>query len=470
MAELWKLGITDLAAELRAGSASALDVVDSVLARLEKTEGYAQSWAFVDATGARARARDLDKAAARGLPMGSLHGIPLGVKDVIDVKGMPTESGSASLAGCGAALQDAGAVRRLRENGAIFLGKTVTHEFAFGQGTPPTRNPWDPSRYAGGSSVGSGVSVAVGSAPGTIGTDTGGSVRNPAAVNGLVGLKPSCGLVDGSGVLNVSHTLDQIGPITRSAADCGVMLRAMVAPDMAQHMEGERETLAAASVDKTLRVAVDWAAWDGWGVSDGVRACVTEAIRTFEQMGVEVVELALPNMSRALPASLAISLSEAAEHHRVRLKQRADRYLPETRVMLETGALIDARDVELAREVGSALRAELQLALSQAGVSALLSPTLPVIAPLAASMVHALTAEAASESLSSALLMLSPANLTGMPGLSIPCGFDSGQPVGLHLLGRLFSDTMLLHLAQLFEDAAQWQKHVPVVSLPEYAS
>lgn len=469
MAELWELGIADLAAELRAGSASAVDVVDAVLARMEDTEGYARAWVFVDAASARARARDLDEAARRGQPMGSLHGIPLGVKDVIDVQGMPTEAGSASLAGQAAALADAGVVRRLRENGAIFLGKTVTHEFAFGQGTPPSRNPWDPSRYAGGSSVGSGVAVAVGSASGTIGTDTGGSVRNPAAVNGLIGLKPSSGLVDGSGVLNVSHTLDQIGPIARSAADCEVMLRAMVAPDVAQHLEDEREARAVTSGGLQLRVAVDRMAWDEWGVSDGVRARVNEAIRTFEQMGVEVVELALPNMSQALPASLAISLSEAAEHHRARLKERADRYLPQTRVMLETGALVSAEEVELAREVGSALRSELQLALSEAGVSALLSPTLPVIAPLAAGMVHELTAERASESLSSALLMLSPANLTGMPGLSIPCGFELGQPVGLHLLGRLFTDSTLLHLAQLFEDAAGWQTHVPITTLPDYA-
>ena len=186
---------------------------------------------------------------------------------------------------------------QLRACGAIILGKTITHEFAFGQGTPPTRNPWDPSRYAGGSSVGSGVAVAVGSAFGTIGTDTGGSVRNPASVNGLVGLKPSANLIDTSGLLNVSRTLDQVGAIARNVDDCSLLFRGMISQAHARDLLGGKYRDISSSGSRLPRVAVDRSSWCEWGVTAEVREVVESAISTLVEAGVEVVEMTFPAMS-----------------------------------------------------------------------------------------------------------------------------------------------------------------------------
>lgn len=466
MSEIWELSIANVARELRDRSLSALDVVDALLERLDATEDYARAWAFVDVEGARSQARTADSLAATGGPLGVLHGIPIGVKDVINVAGMPTGGGSESLRGQPAVSTDAGVIRQLRSAGAVIVGKTVTHEFAFGQGTPSTRNPWDPSRYAGGSSVGSGVAVAVGSALGAIGTDTGGSVRNPASVNGLVGVKPSAGLVDGSGLLNVSRTLDQVGPIARNVDDCALLFRGMIVPDHAQNLPPRTVRSRVDEGSRARRVAVDRSSWTEWGVTPGVRGAVEGAISTLVDLGIDVVEISLPTLALALPASLAIALSEASAYHRHHLREHALGYLPETRVMLETGALVSTADVALAYEVQASLRTTLHEAMDEAGVLAVVSPTLPAAAPFVSEMVHELTATTGDQSLSSALRILSPANITGMPALSVPCGFASGQPVGLHLMGRLFSDAELFGLAKSYEDATSWHTYVPVRTLP----
>ncbi|MEA5455999.1 amidase [Sinomonas sp. JGH33] len=455
MSEPWELGGAEAARMIREGALSAVELLDSVLGRVVATEGFARAWAHVDADGARAAARTADRIVRRG-GGGPLVGVPLGVKDVIDVRGLPAEGGSAALRGR-IAMRDAGAVRRLRDNGAVILGKLRTHEFAFGQGTPPTRNPWDPGRYAGGSSVGSGVAVAVGSVPAALGTDTGGSVRNPASVNGLVGLKPTSGLVPGSGVLTVSHTLDHIGPIARSAEDCALVLRGLASPAAAA---------AAPRTTTTARLAVDRGLWAPWGVAPDVRDIVDAAIGELARLGFEIVDVSLPELDLALPASLAISLSEASHHHRERLRTSADRYLPQTRTMIETGALVTSADLRLAHDVRTHLRTALAAFFERTGVDALLSPTLPVAAPRLESMAHELTGDADGESLSSALRMLSAANLTGLPAVSVPCGLAGGLPVGLHLLGPMFSDYALLEIAEAYERASPWQAMVPLRELP----
>lgn len=461
--EAWELGIAEAALMIRGGELSSVELVDSVVARVAETEDFARAWAHVDVAGARIAARKADLELKCGSRL-SLLGIPLGVKDVIDVSGMPAEGGSAALRGR-IATKDAGAVRRLRQNGAIILGKLETHEFAFGQGTPPTRNPWDPRRYAGGSSVGSGVAVAVGSVPGALGTDTGGSVRNPACVNGLVGLKPTLSLVSGSGVLNVSHTLDHIGPLARNVEDCAALLGGMAEESALPRLRGPA-ALGGSSGGPPVRLGVDRAMWKTWGVTQGVIDVVERALDRLAALGFHIVELSLPELEMALPASLAISLSESAHHHRRMLRENPSRYLSGTRVMIETGALITTADVDLAHAVRDYLRSSLERSFQRAGIEALLSPTLPAIAPMAAAMSHELTADTGENSLSAALRMLSTANLTGMPALSVPCGLSAGQPVGLHLMGLAFSDATILHIARSYEEASPWRDMVPLHQLP----
>ncbi|WP_185261710.1 amidase [Pseudarthrobacter sp. NBSH8] len=464
MTEPWELGITEAAGRIRRRELSAVELLDSVLDRLQDTEGYAHAWAFVDERGARAAAGLADGQAAKGQFGGALHGIPLGVKDVIDVRRMPTEGGSDSLRG-NIAKDDAGVVRQLRASGAVILGKLQTHEFAFGQGTPPSRNPWDPERYAGGSSVGSGVAVAVGSIPGALGTDTGGSVRNPASVNGLVGLKPSTGVVSSTGVLHVSHTMDHVGPIARSVEDCAALFDGMVEPQALARLGGP-VSARIRDVAASTRLGVDRRMWSEWGVAPDVMAVVENALSVLADLGMEIVELRLPELDLALHASVAISLSEAARHHRERLKRSAEGYLPGTRVMIETGALVSRDEVRLAWQVRTHLRAYIPDAMARAGVAGLVSPTLPAIAPLASSMSSELTASVGENSLAAALRMLSAANLTGMPGVSVPCGFASGQPIGMHLMGLEHSDATVLAIADAYEQAAPWRTCVPVRVLP----
>ncbi|MFF2244372.1 amidase [Arthrobacter sp. NPDC058130] len=464
MTEPWELGIAEAAGLIRRRELSAVELLDSVLDRIQDTEVYAHAWTYVDQQGAREAAILADGQAASGQFDGSLHGIPLGVKDVIDVHGMPSEGGSESLRG-NIAKDDAGVVHRLRASGAVILGKLQTHEFAFGQGVPPSRNPLDPDRYAGGSSVGSGVAVAVGSGPGALGTDTGGSVRNPAAVNGLVGLKPSFGVVSSSGVLHVSHTLDHVGPIARSVEDCAMLFDGMVEP-RGLTLLGGSVSARIQDIPEETKLGVDRRIWSEWGVTRGVVAAVEDALSVLEELGIKIVELSLPDLDLALHASVAISLSEAAHHHRQRLRGAAGRYLPGTRVMIETGALVSEDDIRLAWQVRSYLRSFIPEAMVSAGVAGLVSPTLPAIAPLASSMSSELTGSTTQNSLATALRMLSAANLTGMPGVSVPCGFASGQPVGLHIMGPEHADAAVLAIAHAYERATQWRKHVPVRMLP----
>lgn len=464
MTEPWELGVAEAAGRIRRRELSAVELLDSVLDRLYGTEDYAHAWSYVDERGAREAARQADGQTARGQFGRGLHGVPLGVKDVIDVRGMPSEGGSDSLRG-NVAKDDARVVHQLRASGAVILGKLQTHEFAFGQGRPPSRNPWDPERYAGGSSVGSGVAVAVGSIPGALGTDTGGSVRNPASVNGVVGLKPSAGVVSSSGVLHVSHTMDHVGPIVRCVEDCAALLDGMVEPQALARLGGP-VSARIGNLPAPTRLGVDRRMWSQWGVTPGVTSTVENALSVLADLGMEVVELRLPELDLALHASVAISLSEAADHHRERLGRASGQYLPGTRVMIETGALVSRDDVRLARQVRTYLRAFIPEAMVRAGVAGLVSPTLPAIAPSASSMISELTGSTGEDSLAAALRMLSAANLTGMPGVSLPCGFANGQPVGMHIMGLEHSDATVLAIARAYESATQWCTHVPVRVLP----
>jgi Asp-tRNA(Asn)/Glu-tRNA(Gln) amidotransferase A subunit family amidase len=298
-----------------------------------------------------------------------------------------------------------------------------------------------------------------------LGTDTGGSVRNPAAVNGLVGLKPSAGVVSSTGVLHVSHTMDHVGPIARSVEDCAALLDGMVEPQ-ALALLGGPVSARIRDVTATTRLGVDRRMWSEWGVTPEVVAVVETALSVLADLGMEIVELPLPELDLALHAGVAISLSEAAHHHRERLKRAAGGYLPGTRVMIETGALATEDDVRLAWQVRSYLRTFVPEAMARAGVAGLVSPTLPAIAPLASSMSSELTGTADQNSLAAALRMLSAANLTGMPAVNLPCGFASGQPIGLHIMGLRHSDATVLGIAYAYEHAAPWAAAVPVRVLP----
>ena len=223
MTDLWRLTLREAGDRLAARELSAVDLLDATLERLHETEPTVHAYITLMEDSARQEAKAADAELKRGAWRGPLHGIPVGVKDLLLTEGVKTQAGSKVMEGY-VPDHDSTIVARLKEGGAVIVGKTVTHEFAYGQDIPITRNPWRTDCYPGGSSAGSGVSVAVGSAFAAIGTDTGGSIRVPASVNGVVGLKPTNGRVSGYGVIPMSPTLDNAGPMARTAEDCALML------------------------------------------------------------------------------------------------------------------------------------------------------------------------------------------------------------------------------------------------------
>ena len=230
MSELIHLTIHEAAALLRSRKISSGELTEASLQRIEVTEPLVHAYATVLADSVRKEAAQADRELAAGLWRGPLHGIPLGIKDLIYTRGVRTEAGSKAMEGF-VPSYDATVVERLRDAGAVTLGKTVTHELAYGQNVPPTKNPWNPDYYPGGSSAGSGVATAVGSAFGALGSDTGGSIRVPASINALAGLKPTFGRVSRRGVVALSNSLDHVGPLARDVEDCALLLQAIAGHD-----------------------------------------------------------------------------------------------------------------------------------------------------------------------------------------------------------------------------------------------
>lgn len=460
MIQPWQWGVPEAADALANGAVSSEQLVVSALERIRATDARVRAWAHVDEEAALAGARASDVRRSSGHPLGPLDGVPIGVKDVIDVAGMPTRAGSAVFRDAVPARRDAVAVGRFRAAGGVLLGKTATYEFAFGQGIPPSLNPRDPERYAGGSSIGSGVAVAVGDVAAALGTDTTGSGRNPAAINGLVGLKPTAGLISKVGTIAVSSTMDAIAPIASSVRGVALVLDATAEPAVLEQRFGG-SVLGAAGRRPRLRVGVDRAQWDRWGVAAPVRAAVEEALLVMERTGVEVIEIDASDLDASLTAALVISLAEAAALHRHRLRAAAADYLPETRAMIASGAFVRADDLDLALRLRGPLRNRVERTLDARDLGAIVSPTLPVGAPRLASMAAALTSTGDAESLGSALRILSTASLTGLPGLSVACGEVEAGPVGMHLLGRWNGDAEILALAERYEQAAPWRARVP---------
>lgn len=461
MIQPWRWGVPEAADALANGTVSSEQLVVSALERIRVTEARVRAWAHVDEDAALAGARASDARRNSGHPLGLLDGVPIGVKDVIDVAGMPTRAGSAVFRDAVPARRDAVAVGRFRAAGGVLLGKTATYEFAFGQGIPPTLNPRDPERYAGGSSIGSGVAVAVGGVPAALGTDTTGSGRNPAAINGLVGLKPTAGLISRVGSIVVSGTMDAIAPIASSVRGVALVLDATAEPAALEERFGG-SVVRAAERGARPRVGVDRGQWERWGVAALVRAAVEEALLVLERTGVEIIEIDASDLDAALTPALVISLAEAAALHRHRLQAAAADYLPETRAMIASGALVRADDLDLALRLRGPLRQRVKRMLDRWDLGAIVSPTLPVGAPRLASMAAALTSTGDAESLGSALRILSTASLTGLPGLSVACGEVEAGPVGMHLLGRWNGDAEILALAERYEQAAPWRARVPI--------
>jgi len=459
--DLDALTIREAARLLRDRKLSAVELTDATLRRIDETEPLVHAYVRVMSEQAMVAARRADAEPSQS----PLHGIPIGIKDVLATRDAPTEAGSRLLAGFTTA-DDATVIRRLRDAGAIIIGKQVTHEFACGQDFPPTRNPWNLRHYPGGSSAGGGVSVAVGSALGALGTDAGGSVRKPAALTATVGLKPTHGRVSGRGTIRAASapSLDHVGTFTRTVEDAALMLQAIAGVDSADPRTVDApvpDYLADIQAGVAgLRLGVAPGYFAGPDLLPEIGALVEEALQQMEHLGATLVPVELRTFRYALPAGFVILMVEVAQAHRRWLVERPKDYVAETRRLLELGSIIPAAHVQAANRARMAMRAEVQTAFRQARLDALLTPTLPITSMPIDEMV-------VDRDLPRLIPFTLPWNLTGLPALSLPCGFTpAGLPAALQVVGRPFEEAMVFRVGRAYERATPWHRQRPVLGSP----
>jgi len=455
-------GIAELAPRIAAGEVSPVALTEAALARIEALNPALNAFMTVTADRALAAARTAEAEIAEGRYRGPLHGVPLAVKDLFATEGVRTTGGSKLLADW-VPDHDAAVVERLKAAGAVLLGKTGMHELAYGTTSNnalygPVRNPWDPTCHPGGSSGGSAAAVAAGLAYGALGSDTGASIRQPAACCGIVRLKPSFGRISKFGALPLSWSLDHIGPMTRSVADAALMLQALAGPDPRDPNCADRPvpdylaglgTGVAAVGGKRIALARGFFFAD---CDPEVAAAVTAAARTLEDLGARIEEIELPELDSAYLTGGITIACEAAAYHAKNLRERPEAFSEELRGSLELGAFYSAVDYlqaqRVRRQVCEAIRS------AMAPFDAVLSPTSPVPAtpiddspPGHSGLRHRNTI---------------PFNLTGLPAISLPCGVTgAGLPIGLQIAGAAFDEAGILAIAQAFEAASDWQGRPP---------
>lgn len=459
------LSISELAELLQKRELSSVEVTEATLRRIEETEPHVHAFAGVMAESARPEAERADSELQRGHRRSPLHGVPIGVKDLLHTAGFPTSGGSRVLEGF-VPTDDAVVVQKLRDAGAVIIGKTVTHEFAYGQNVPATRNAWDRRCYPGGSSAGSGVAVAVGSAYGAVGTDTGGSIRAPASVNGVVGLKPTHGRVSRVGVLPMSPTLDSVGPLSRTVRDCALMLGAMAGGadgDLTVIDEPVPNYTADLSADLTgVRIGVERSYFFYAAVSDDVRIAVDAALEQLEGLGAVIVEVdEIESLELSVPAGMSVLVGDTSEWHQTFLRTRGELYVRETRAMLELGEIIFAPAYAKAQRVRRLVQRGMREAFEGNGLDALAAPTLPVTTMPVEELSVDLTGSG-DTALSTFIHHCFVANLIGIPSLSVPVGFDpGGLPIGMQLFGRPFGEPALFRIGNAYQGATSWHERHP---------
>jgi aspartyl-tRNA(Asn)/glutamyl-tRNA(Gln) amidotransferase subunit A len=477
------LSLVDAAAAIRQGTIKPRDLVDEALARIERYDSRVSAWVVVDAAGARAAAERLADELAAGKNRGPLHGIPIAIKDLVDVAAMPTRAGS-RLTDPRPAAADATIVARLRAAGAIILGKTVTTEFACFDPSP-TRNPWNLAHTPGGSSSGSAAAVALGMCAGAIASQTGGSITRPASYCGVAGIKPTFGRVSRAGVIPVSFHLDHVGAMGRTAADCGLLLQAIAGDDPHDPASSPRENFSfdepeTAGAVPILRSPPSKMAHSKMGLSpspsgfevsgdrsyrprlgivrpfffDGADAEVAKltlaAVRALEGAGAQIVELPLcEDFDTVHVMHRRLMAAEAADYHRTAFGAPRDGYGPNLAALLAEGFKISVAGYQ------EALRHQVMfrhaLARTLAGVDALVTPSTPTAAP-------------ASLDSTGDPRFNSPWSHAGVPTVSIPIALTAaGLPISLQLVGPAWSESRLLAVAVWCERVLDFRAAPPMM-------
>ena len=441
--------ITELAGQLRNGDISAAQLLEHYADRIERLADISKGFISLDLERARAKAALIDvDFEAENL----LNGIPYACKDLFDVQGMPTTAGSRVLAD-NIAQQDAEVVRRMERAGAIFVGKNNLHEFAYGAtgeneiyGTPP--NPYDPTRLAGGSSSGSAAAVSYGLCAAALGTDTGGSVRAPAALCGLVGFKPTFGRISTEGVIPYSWTLDHVGTLTRSAADAAILFEALV--------PGCQKS-ATTGLDG-LTIGIPQAFF--FERCDGEILDSVDRLMTFlRNAGAKLESVAMPSMEYTRTVSLTVQMPEALSYHNRYLEQRGELYSQDFRAGLALGQCLLAEQYIRAKRFIETYRRDLNAVFDQ--VDTILTPATPTIAPPIGA-VEVMVDGSAEPAGNAITRYTSFFNMTGHPAITFPCGMHSaGLPIAAQLVGRHHADEDLIETARLIDQAYDFELPLP---------
>jgi aspartyl-tRNA(Asn)/glutamyl-tRNA(Gln) amidotransferase subunit A len=461
MTDLAFMTMAEASRLIRAGKLSPVELTAALLARIAALDGIYHAYIAVTAEAAIAQAKAAEAEIAAGAWRGPLHGVPYALKDIFDVAGMATTCHS-KLRIDHRAAADAPVVTRLREAGAVLLGKLALHEFATGGPTrelpwPAALNPWNLDLHPGGSSSGSGVAVATGLAPGALGTDTGGSVRNPATCCGVIGMKPTYGAVSRTGVFPLSFSLDHVGPLTRTVEDNAILLDVIAGADPADR-SGATRALPDCLVDlnagvKGLRIGViaHFYTEDMIGSPEQV-AAITEAAEVLRRLGAEVRPVRVSPLSRWAACGRTILFAEAYAVHERDLQQRPEDYADVTRRKLLPGAFIPAGEYVKAQQLRAVLCREFAEAMKAFDAVITLS-SLDLPCGIDDAVALAWTYERQCRM---------PFNVAGTPAISVPTGFTSaGLPLAMQIVGRAFAEPMVYRIAQAYCDATRFGERRP---------
>lgn len=457
----WR-SLAEAAAAVKSRAVSPVELTRACLDRIARVDPVLHAFVSVDADRALEAARAAEREIQAGRHRGPLHGIPIAIKDNYDTVGVATRNGSQAFADR-MPEQDATTWVRLRDAGAVLLGKTTMSEAAWGVDFPPVRNPWDVRRNPGLSSGGSGAAVGAGLCFMAMGSDTGGSIRIPAGLSGVVGLKATYGRVPRTGVMPHSWSLDHAGPLTRRVEDAALVLGVI-----AGHDPGD-----VGSADVPVGDYVSDLARGLHGIRIGlprehfrdrmearVETAFQQAVRDLEKAGARVQPVSIPHMAGALGAILVTEMASVTAWHDKYLKQpgRRAKYTPEVRALMDAGKFIFATDFLKAQRLRRVLVHEVRAAFE--GVDVLATPTLPLCAWDVADS-HVQIAGQPEHVLHACWRYTYPWNLTGLPALSVPCGFGDGLPVGLQLVGRPFDEASIFRVGHAYQEATRWHETRP---------
>jgi aspartyl-tRNA(Asn)/glutamyl-tRNA(Gln) amidotransferase subunit A len=464
--ELCGAPLAELSGLIAEREVSVSEVVAAHLERIERVDPILHPFLTVMGEQARRDALTLDAEFARGRSRGPLHGIPIALKDLFDTAGVRT-TGNSRLFQDRISRSDATVVTRLRAAGAVVIGKLKLHELAIAPARRddyfvPALNPWDRAHVPGGSSSGSAVALSAGLCAGSLGSDTGGSIRTPSAMVGVVGLKPTYGLVSRHGILHLSWSLDHVGPMARTVRDTAMLLQAIAGHDPLDAASSRNAPVTdyTGTLDRPitgLRIGVPWPSIRAATISPVVLAAFDESLSVFERAGAEVTDVVLPFAEHSEAIQAPIRGAEMFSYHQRWLQSRPELYGADARHRILEGLVFSGADYLEAQRARTVLARQFGELLTRVDVLAM--PTLQSTAPSFQQVeVHGFT-----RSPFTGLF-----NLSGQPALSLPCGFDqAGLPIGLMLTGRAFDETTLLRVAHAYESATPWHTRRPRSVWPE---